>query len=109
MTLARPVGGISAAQTRGVLGTATPVRGRRHGSAVATLAVLGLLVAGSAARAAIVITGGPTTAPGGAWTCTAPTAGNEKLGTGAAYSCTGTSYPFSNLYIGINKDRKSVA
>src|SRR5207249_8870220 len=92
MTLARPQGGSSAAQTRPVLGTKTPARGRRHGStvvSVATLAVLGLLVAGSPASAAIVITSGPTYTPGGTWSCTAPTAGSEKLAGGGTYTCTG--------------------
>src|SRR5947208_6488377 len=106
MTLARRQGAFSAAQTRAVLGTAMSACRRRRRSAVAsvaTLAVLGLLVGSAPTGAAIVITGGPTTAPGGGWSCTGPTAGNEKLGTGAAYSCSGTTYPFSNLYIGINK------
>ena len=104
MTLAQPQGGISAAQTRAVLGTATPARGRRHGSAVAsvaTLAVLGLLV-GASPAGAIVITGGPTTSPGGGWSCTAPAAGSEKLAGGATIAARGTAGAFSNLYIGIN-------
>src|SRR5437867_260164 len=107
MTLARPQGGISAARTRRVLGTATPARGRRHGAAVAkvaTLAVLGLLVGGSPAVGAIVVTAGPTYTPGGTWSCTTPTAGSEKLSGGATYTCTGTAGAFSNLYIGIKNN-----
>src|SRR5207244_7844431 len=95
---------ISTSQTRAVRGTATPIGRRRHGWAVGTLAVLALLSIGSSPAAAqTVITGGPTTAPGGGWTCTAPVAGTEKLGTGGNYSCSGTAGSFSNLYIGINK------
>src|SRR5581483_9318943 len=107
MTLARPQRGISAAQTRAVLGTVTPARQRRRASAVASaasLVMMALLVGAAPAAAQTVITGGPTTSPGGGWTCTAPGAGSEKLAGGGNYSCTGTSYPFSNLYIGINKN-----
>src|SRR5206468_1905656 len=94
MTLARPQGGISAAQTRAVPGTATPARRRRPSSTVArvaTLAMLGLLVAGSPAGAQIVVTGGPSYTPGGTWSCTTPTSGSEKLSGGATYTCTGTA------------------
>jgi len=106
MTFAQPQGEISTAQTRAVLGTATPVRRRRHGSAVArlaTLAVLGLLI-GASPAAAIVITGGPTYSPGGGWSCTGAVAGNEKLAGGATWTCAGTAGAFSNLYIGIKND-----
>ena len=107
MTLARRQGEISGAESRRVLGGVTSAPGRRRRSTVAgvaTLVVLGLLIGGSPARAQIVISGGPTTSPGGGWGCTTPTAGNEKLAGGGSYNCTGTSYPFSNLYIGINKN-----
>ena len=70
----------------------------------ATLAVLGLLLVGRPARAAIVITNGPTYTPGGGWTCTTPTSGTEKLAGGATYTCTGTAGAFSNLYIGIKNN-----
>jgi hypothetical protein len=68
---------------------------------MATLAVLGLLVAASPA-AAIVITGGPTYTPGGSWTCSGAVAGNEKLAGGGNYTCGGTASVISNLYLGIN-------
>ena len=67
----------------------------------ATLAVLGLLLVGTPARVAIVITGGPTYTAG-TWSCTTPTSGSEKLAGGATYTCSGTAGSFSNLYIGIN-------
>ena len=104
MTFAQPQGEISTAQTPAVLGTATPVRRRRHGSAVARvamLAVLGLLV-GASPAAAIVITGGPSTSPGGGWGCAGATQGDEKLAGGANWTCSGTAGAFSNLYVGIN-------
>ncbi len=88
MTLAQPQRIISAAQTR-ALGM--------------TLAILGLLVAASPARA-IVLTGGPTTAPGSGWTCTAPAAGTEKNAGGGNYTCNGTAGAFTNLYLGINRN-----
>jgi len=104
MTLARPQQKTWAAQTR-TCGT-TAARAWRHGASlisIATLAVFGLL--GAAAPAgAIVLTGGPTTAPGGGWTCSAPAAGSEKLGSGGNYTCSGTAGAFTNLYIGVNKN-----
>ncbi len=69
---------------------------------MATLAVLGLLVA-AAPASAIVISNGPTTAPGAGWSCSLPVAGSEKLAGGGNYSCAGTASAFSNLYIGINR------
>src|SRR5262245_45526574 len=105
MTLARPQRRVCAAQIR-AFGTTTPVRASRHGSALttmATLAVVGLLVAASPAKA-IVITGGPTYSPGGTWGCTGAVAGNEKLAGGATWTCTGTAGAFSNLYIGIKNN-----
>src|SRR5215813_1136652 len=106
MTFAQAQGGSS--QTRAVRGTATPRRRRRPGSAVATLAVLGLLAIGSSPAAAqTVITTGPTTSPGGGWSCTGATAGNEKLAGGATWTCAGTAGSFSNLYLGINKSTGS--
>ena len=68
MTLARPQGTVSAAQTHAMRGTATSARGRRCGSAVArlaTFAVLGLLIAASTVAAAIIIGSGPSYSPGG--------------------------------------------
>jgi cysteine-rich repeat protein len=70
---------------------------------MATLAVFGLLVA-AAPAAAIVITSGPTTAPGGGWSCTAPAAGSEKLAGGGNYTCSGTAGAFTNLYLGVNRN-----
>src|SRR6185436_15471975 len=70
---------------------------------VATLAILGLLSIGSSPAAAqTFISGGPTTAPGGGWSCTGAVAGNEKLAGGATWTCAGTAGAFSNLYLGIN-------
>ena len=47
---------------------------------------------------AIVLTGGPTYAPGGGWTCTVTSAaGAEKQAGGANVSCTGTAGAFTNL------------
>ena len=109
MTFAQTQGGSS--QTRAVRGTATPLRRGRHGSAVprvATLAVLGLLAIGSSPAAAqTVISSGPTTSPGGGWSCTGAVAGNEKLAGGATWTCAGTAGAFSNLYLGINKSTGS--
>jgi Disintegrin len=108
MTLARPQRRIRVAQAR-VFGTTTRGRARRHGAALvsmATLAVLGLLAA-AAPAGAIVLTGGPTTSPGGGWTCTAPTAGLEKLAGGGNYTCSGTAGAFTNLYLGINRSTSS--
>ena len=68
---------------------------------VGMLAVLGIA---SSASAAIVITGGPTYAPGGSWGCTTSAGGSEKLAGGATYTCTGTTGAFSNLYIGIKNN-----
>ena len=101
MTLARPQVGTS--QARAVLDIATPARGRRYGSAVAslaTLAVVGLLL-GAAPAGAIVITGGPTYTPPNGWTCTTPVSGNEKLGAGQPIPAAATAGAYSNLYIGI--------
>ena len=72
MTLARPQQRNWAAHTR-AFGTTALAGVRRHGSALARmamLAVFGLLVA-AAPAAAIVLTGGPTDTPGGSWGCTA--------------------------------------
>jgi hypothetical protein len=104
MTFAQPQGGISTSQTRAVLATATPVRRRRHGSAVSRAALLGMLglLVGASPAAAIVITGGPSYSPGGGWSCTGAVPGNEKLAGGATWTCSGTAGAFSNLYIGIN-------
>ena len=82
---------------------------RRYGAArapLAILAVFGLLVAAAPAMA-IVISGGPTTTPGGGWGCTAPVAGTEKLTGGGNYTCSGTAGAFTNLYLGINKSTSS--
>ena len=106
MTFAQPQGEISTAQTRAGLGTAMPVRRRRHGATVvraALLTLLGLLV-GAGPAAAVVITNGPTYSPGGGWSCTTPTGGSEKLAGGATYSCAGTAGAFTNLYIGIKNN-----
>src|SRR6185369_15245131 len=61
MTLARPQRKISAAQTRACNMT-TPARARRPLTTMATLTVLGVLMA-AAPAGAIVITGGPTYTP----------------------------------------------
>lgn len=82
---------------------------RRYGSALASMAtfvVLGLLVPASPAGA-IVLTGGPTTSPGGGWSCSAPVAGTEKLAGGGNYTCSGTAGAFTNLYLGINRSTAS--
>ena len=94
MTFTRPQRTCSAAQTRA-----------RHSTFTTrvTLAVLGLLIAASPA-AAIVLTGGPTTSPGGGWTCTAPAAGTEKNAGGGNYTCNGTAGAFTNLYVGLNRN-----
>jgi len=68
---------------------------------MATVAVFALLI-GAAPAGAIVISSGPTYTPGGGWSCTAPVAGSEKLGTGGNYTCSGTAGSFSNLYLGVN-------
>ncbi len=71
--------------------------------ALASLAILSVLVAASPASA-IVITGGPTYSPGGSWVCGGAVAGNEKLAGGATWTCSGTAGAFSNLYIGIKNN-----
>src|SRR6185436_4065802 len=84
----------------------TPASASCRGSALAsvvTLAVLGLLGATPSA-AAIILTGRPTTAPCGGWTCTLPVSGSEKLAGGGNYTCGGTAGAFTNLYIGVNKN-----
>src|SRR5262245_12086526 len=106
MTLARPQRRIWAAQAR-VFSTAA--RARRIGSALASMttwAVLGLLVV-AAPASAVIISAGPTTSPGGGWSCTTPASGPEKLAGGQTYTCTGTAGAFSSLYVGINKNTSS--
>src|SRR5262249_31363935 len=105
MTLARPQRRIWAAHARAFNTTTTPARARRHGSALAsmaTLAILGLLIA-AAPAGAVVLSGGPAYT-GGTWSCTTPVGGPEKLTGGATYNCSGTAGQFTNLYIGINKN-----
>jgi cysteine-rich repeat protein len=90
MTFCRPQRKISVTRTRASV-------------LVGTLAVLGLLITAAPARA-IVLTGGPTYAPGGSWTCTAPVASTEKSAAGGNYTCTGSAGAFTNLYIGVKRD-----
>ena len=105
MTLAQPQQRISTAHTRPFGPSGRP---RRYGAALIrlTLAVVGLLIA-AAPAAAIVITNGPTYAPGSGWSCTAPVAGLEKLAGGGNYTCTGTAGAFTNLYLGVNRSTSS--